>query len=60
LRVAYPLDADEVADRLRRLLVMPVDARRAMGARLRARVVEQHSLDALIPKVVAALKATTR
>lgn len=56
LLLDHPADPAQLAERLRALLLLPNDERRAMGARLRAGVVAQHSLDALIPKLVSVLE----
>lgn len=55
LLLAHPVDADVLAERLRRLLAVSDDERRAIGADLRARVQSAHSLDALIPRLVGVL-----
>lgn len=50
-----PDDADALAERLRALFVLDRAARAAVGADLRARVCAEHSLDALIPRLVRVL-----
>lgn len=57
-RLRIPGDADPhaLAARLRDLLALGPAERAALGAALRARVVDGHSLDALIPRLVNVLR----
>ncbi|MFQ3567020.1 MAG: glycosyltransferase family 4 protein [Aggregatilineales bacterium] len=55
LRIPAPDDANALAERLRALLALDRSARAAIGADLRARVCAEHSLDALIPRLVRVL-----
>lgn len=51
-RIHGPEDVDGLAARLRDLLALSEDERRALGRVQRARVLEAHSLDQLMPRLV--------
>ena len=55
LLIPAPDDADALAERLRALFALDRPTRVAVGADLRARVCAEHSLDALIPRLVRVL-----
>ncbi|NDJ61222.1 MAG: glycosyltransferase family 4 protein [Chloroflexi bacterium] len=55
LRSAGPDDHDGLSQRLRDLLDLPPEDRAALATDLRARVIAQHSLDRLIPRLVGVL-----
>jgi glycosyltransferase involved in cell wall biosynthesis len=55
LRIPAPDDHTALEQRLQALLALPETERAAIGQRLRARVVAEHSLDALIPRLVQIL-----
>jgi glycosyltransferase involved in cell wall biosynthesis len=52
LRLDSPEDSDGLAERLKALLALLPEERARMGQELRARVVETHSLEQLMPKLV--------
>lgn len=53
LRIAAPDDVAGLADRLRRVLALSPGERARIGADLRARVIESHSLARLMPRLVS-------
>lgn len=55
LLIPAPDDADALAECLRALFALDRPARAAIGADLRARVCAEHSLDALMPRLVRVL-----
>ena len=55
LRIPIPEDHAALAERLKTLLAMADEECTAIGERLRVRVVAEHSLDALIPRLVSIL-----
>jgi glycosyltransferase involved in cell wall biosynthesis len=55
LRIPAPDDYTALAVRLNTLLALPDTERAAIGERLRERVTMEHSLDALIPRLVSIL-----
>jgi glycosyltransferase involved in cell wall biosynthesis len=57
LRIPTPEDATSLAARLTDLLKLPLEARMRIGLTLRDRVVETHSLEALIPRLVSVLRS---
>lgn len=56
LRVDHPLNSESLAQKLQALLDLSTDQRTAMAQMLRQHVQQQHSLDALIPRLVAVLE----
>ena len=57
LRIPAPEDHAALAERLNALLALTDEERTAIGERLRVRVVAEHSLDALIPRLVSILNS---
>lgn len=55
LRISAPDDVAALADRLRMLLALPANERAALGAAQRQRVIEAHSLNHLIERLVNVL-----
>jgi glycosyltransferase involved in cell wall biosynthesis len=56
LQTAWPLSIPELTAKLQTLLALPADERRAIGTRLRAQVMAQHSLEALIQRLISILE----
>lgn len=56
LKTAWPLNDTEITDKLRTLLALPPQERAAMGVCLRRQVMAQHSLAALMTRLVSILE----
>jgi len=56
LRADWPLDEAQITNKLQALLALSDEERQALGTRLRAQVAAQHSLEALITRLVSILE----
>jgi glycosyltransferase involved in cell wall biosynthesis len=56
LQTAWPLNIAELTAKLQGLLALSAEERQAIGTRLRVQIIAQHSLDALIHRLIAILE----
>ncbi|MEM6529666.1 MAG: glycosyltransferase family 4 protein [Chloroflexota bacterium] len=57
LRVDYPVEPEQLAQRIAGVIALPADAHNRMTATLRENVMAAHSLDALIPRLVKVIES---